>query len=142
MNTYDKVEKSLMQICEDCDYIHTDNCSSRKCNIAFAKEVVNYAEASSALIMQDGERLIPKQDVKYYKEELIADGIANICKLCKECRENHSEECVISLSRRSLENTILKENVEYPGNILMYIMEVSKQNEEFAQMISAAYSAK
>lgn len=92
--------------------------------------------------MADGDKLIPKHDTKYYKEEMIAEGIASVCKLCKECRTNHSEECIISLSRRSLENTILKENIDYPGNILMYIMEVSKQSEDFAHLISAAYSAK
>lgn len=142
MNTFENVERSLEQICDDCSYANTENCSSRKCNIGFAKEVINHAKTASVQALPDGDKLIPKHDVKYYKEEMVADGIANICKLCKECRANHSEQCIISLSRRSLENTILKENVHYPGNILMYIMEVSKQSEDFANMISAAYSAK
>lgn len=142
MSTFNNVERSLDQICNDCCYANTENCSARKCNIGFAKEVIKITKASSIKALTDGDKLIPKHDVKYYKEELIAEGIANVCKLCKECRANHSEQCIISLCRRSLENTILKENVYYPGNILMYIMEVSKQSEDFAHMISAAYSAK
>lgn len=142
MSDFNNVEKSINYICGDCSYINTDKCSSRKCNVGFSKEVINYAKNNSAKILTDGDKLIPKNDLKYYKEDLIADGIAQICKLCKECRENHSEQCIISLCRRSLENTILKDNAVYPGNILMYIMEVSKQNQTFAGMIKAAYAMK
>lgn len=142
INSFNNVEKSLEQICDDCSYVNTESCSGRKCNIGFAKEVINHAKTTSVQALPDGDKLIPKHDVKYYKEEMIAEGIANVCKLCKECRESHSENCIISLCRRALENTILKENVYYPGNILMYIMEVSKQSEDFAHMISTAYSVK
>ena len=51
----------------------------------------------------DGEILIPKDDFKYYDERVIATGIANICRLCKECNDNHNENCVIALTRRALE---------------------------------------
>lgn len=142
MSTFNNVEKSIKYICNECCYINTDKCSSRKCNVGFSKEVINYAENNSAKVLADGDKLIPKDDLKYYKEDLIADGIAQICKLCKECNENHSEQCIISLCRRSLENTVLKDNAVYPGNILMYIMEVSKQNQAFAGMIKTAYSMK
>jgi len=82
---------------------------------------------------------IPKADMKYYREDLIANSIAEVCKLCNECRENHNEQCVISLCRHSLENTVLKENLVYPGNVLMYLIGVSKQNPAFAEMIKSWY---
>ncbi|NOW60383.1 hypothetical protein DFH83_002363 [Clostridium saccharobutylicum] len=90
--------------------------------------------------IEDGENLIPKDDLKYYEDKIIARGIANICKLCKECNTNHSENCVIALTRRSLEYTQLKDKIDYPGNILMYLMNVSKQNIELAQSIKNEYA--
>lgn len=142
MSPFDKVEQSLKLICDECSYVNTDRCSNRKCNIAFSKEVINYAKNNSVKVLADGEKLIPKEDLKYYREESIANGIAQVCKLCKECKENHSEQCIISLCRRSLENTVLKENIEYPGNVLMYIMRVSNENQPFANMIKSNYELK
>jgi hypothetical protein len=86
--------------------------------------------------------IIPTQDMKYYKDVLIARSIAEVCKLCKECRDNYSEQCIVSLCRRSLENTVLRENTPYQGNVLMYLMGVHKQNPTFAEQIKLAYKEK
>lgn len=142
MSTYDKIEQSLKNICDECSYLNTEKCSRSQCNIGFSKFLLNYAKDNSAAVLEDGARLIPRDDFKYYSEELIADSIGEVCKLCKECRENHSEQCIISLCRRSLESTLLSEHIEYPGNILMYMVEVSKQNEGLANLIKTAYSRK
>lgn len=139
MSQFEKVEKSLKQICLECPGYNTKECLKSKCNIGFALNTINYAKENSVIVLEDGEKLIPTDDMKYYKDELIADSIAEVCKLCKDCRENHSEHCIISLCRRSLENTVLKENTPYPGNVLMYLMNVSKQNPSFAVLIKAAY---
>lgn len=142
LSSFDKVEQSLANICHECSYFGTDKCNNRKCSIGFSKSLVDYAKNNSTATINDGYKLIPKEDFKYYNEELIADSLGEICKLCKECRENHSEQCIISLCRRSLEGTILHEDTVYPGNILMYIIEVSKQNQNFAEMIKRAYERK
>lgn len=139
MSQFEKVEKSLKQICLECPSYNTKECLKSKCNIGFALNTINYAKENSVIVLENGEKLIPTDDMKYYKDELIADSIAEVCKLCKDCRENHSEHCIISLCRRSLENTVLKENTPYPGNVLMYLMNVSKQNPAFAVLIKAAY---
>jgi hypothetical protein len=133
MSQFDKVEMSIQQICIECPNINTDECQKNKCNVGFALKTIDYAKENSVIRIEDGESLIPKQDMKYYKDELIAKSIAEVCKLCKECRENHSEHCIISFCRRSLENTVLKENTPYPGNVLMYLMGVYKQNPTFSE---------
>ena len=78
--------------------------------------------------------------MKIYEENAIAKSIASVCKLCKECKENHSENCIVSLSRRSLESTILKEEVVYPGNVLMYLFDVAKENSNFTDKIKVEYN--
>lgn len=79
------------------------------------------------------------EECNCYEKNAIATGIASVCRLCKDCRENHSENCIVSLCRRSLESTHLKEEVEYPGNVLMYIVNVAKQDSSFADKIKTEY---
>ncbi|EKQ55816.1 MAG: hypothetical protein A370_02531 [Clostridium sp. Maddingley MBC34-26] len=129
----------MKEICGDCCQKGSDNCNYRKCNIGFAKYVVENIKDKAIKAIEDGENLIPKDDLKYYEDKIIARGIANICKLCKDCNENHSENCVVALTRRSLEYTQLKDKIEYPGNVLMYLMNVSKQNPELAESIKLEY---
>jgi hypothetical protein len=142
MSQFDKVETSLIELCKECCYYNTIECKKNKCNVGFALNTINYAKEKSVIRIEDGESLIPTQDMKYYKDELIAKSIAEVCKLCKDCRENHSEQCIVSLCRRSLENTVLKENTPYPGNVLMYLMGVHNQNPTFAEQIKLAYESK
>ena len=133
------LESVIEEICSDCPYKGSENCNYRKCNIGFAKYVVENIKDKAIKSIEDGENLIPMDDFKYYDEKIIARGIANICKLCKECNENHNENCVVALTRRSLEYTQLKDKIGYPGNILMYLMNVSKQKSEFAEAIKKEY---
>lgn len=133
------LENHIKEICDDCCQRESDNCNYRKCNIGFAKYVVENIKDKAVKTIEDGENLIPKDDLKYYEDKIIARGIANICKLCKDCNENHSENCVVALTRRSLEYTQLKDRIEYPGNVLMYLMNVSKQNSELSELIKREY---
>lgn len=139
VNHLSNLEENLQDICKECLNYGSEKCKTRKCNIGFALYVIQYAKESSLPILKDGEKLIPKDDIKYYDEVSIAMGISNICKLCRECNENHNEECVISLIRRSLENTQIKQSISYPGNILGYLMRVSEQNTNFAELIKEEY---
>lgn len=133
------LEDVVEEICEECLYNGTEKCSYRKCTVGFTKYVVKNIKDSSVGSIEDGESLIPKDDLKYYEDKLVAEGIANICRLCKECNENHSENCVIALMRRSLEYTQLKDRITYPGNIIMYLANVAKQKPEFAELIKQEY---
>lgn len=139
MDYLSNLESDIKEICNDCRQIGTENCNYRKCNIGFAKYVIENVRDKSIKSIDDGENLIPKDDLKYYDEKIVASGIANICKLCKECNTNHTENCVIALTRRSLEYTQLKDKIEYPGNVLMYLMNVSNQKTEFAELIKKEY---
>lgn len=78
--------------------------------------------------------------MKVYDENVIAKSIASVCKLCKNFQENHREDCFISLSRRSLESTRLKEEVDYPGSVLMYLVNVAKENPEFSNKIKVQHA--
>ncbi|GFP76972.1 hypothetical protein [Clostridium fungisolvens] len=139
MDYLNNVERSVKEICNDCCHKGTDKCNYRMCNIGFVEYVAKKSKDNSTYAIPDGENLIPKNDFKYYDEKVIASSIANTCRLCKNCNENHNESCVISLIRRSLEYTKLENKVVYPGNVIMYLAGVSKQKPEFAELIKEEY---
>lgn len=139
MDYLNNIEKSVKEICDECCHRGTEQCNYRRCNIGFVNYVAKNIKNNSTYSITDGESLIPKSDVKYYEEKVIAHGIANVCRLCKNCNENHSENCVISLIRRSLEYTQLRDRIVYPGNVIMYLMNVSKQKPELAELIKEEY---
>lgn len=140
MDCYEKVEASLKNICEECKFYKTNQCIPSRCNIGFASNAIKAAKTNGQQTIKDGVKLIPIDDMKIYEENSIAKSIASVCKLCKECREHHNENCIVSLSRRSLERTRLEEEVIYPGNVLMYLVNVAKQNTSFSDKIKTEYS--
>lgn len=139
MDHFEKIEESLKELCEECKDYKTNRCIKSKCYIGFASNAIKAAKVNDEKVIKDGVKLIPKEDMKYYEENAVAKSIANVCRLCRECEEKHDENCVISLARRSLETTCLQERVVYPGNVLMYLLNVSKQNDDFANKIKNHY---
>lgn len=141
MNYYEKTEENLNLICLECKFYETKDCIKSKCNVGFALNSIKASTQNSIKIIDDGEKLIPKNDTKLYNKNLIAKGIASVCRICKECNNCLDDNCTISLARKSLERTCLSDDVDYPGSILMYLFNVSKQDQELADKIKAEYDS-
>lgn len=135
MSHIDIAMKNLHNICLECENAGTVKCDRAKCSVGFALNLVEGMRENKGLIIKDGLELIPMEDTKYYDDRMIAKCIASICKLCKGCNKNHTELCAISLARKSVEGVVLKELLDFPGNVLTYLVNVSEQNEDFANQI-------
>lgn len=59
--------------------------------------------------------------------------------VCKECNQSHDDNCTISLARQSLERTYLMNDVDFPGSVLMYLFNISKQDQDLADKIRGEY---
>lgn len=135
MNYINNGINNLKQICADCKDYKTENCIKSKCNIGFALSSMESIQRNGISIVNDGFRLIPKEDMKHYDKAMVARCTASICKTCKQCMENHNENCSVSLARRSIESIVLREVIDYPGNTLAYIIKVAEQDKDFADLI-------
>lgn len=135
MNYIDISINNLKEICEDCPNYNTPDCEKENCNVGFSMTMMEHMKEGKGKILKNGLSLLPKEDTKYYDEDKIARSIASICKLCKGCNSYHTELCAISLARKSIEGTVLKELLPYPGNVLVYIINVAKQNKNFSDQI-------
>lgn len=131
--------QAIEDICTDCPEYGTSQCDRDQCSIGFSLERMEDYKANGKLFTGLEVTAIPYEDYRYYDEKKIAGAIASICKLCKECREYHKEECVVSLARKSLEDTVLKDMENYPGNFLSYVIQVSKQDAHLSELIMEAF---
>ncbi|WP_207644872.1 hypothetical protein [Clostridium beijerinckii] len=82
MDCLSNLQNDIKEICDDCCQNGSENYNYKKCNIGFAKHVAENIKDKAIKSIDDGENLIPKNDLKYYEDKIIARGIANICKLC------------------------------------------------------------
>lgn len=135
-----KILTKLDSFCKECDYNNTDECKEAHCLIGFSKKVTRFAQKQGVLDIPGAYKLIPKKDFKHYYQEAVAGALAETCTQCRECRENHSADCVISLVRNSLESAVLQEQLEYPGSVFMYLAKVKEQNPELATALAKEIS--
>ncbi|WP_092483211.1 hypothetical protein [Desulfoscipio geothermicus] len=134
--------KPLQNICNECDYNGTDDCKPAACMAGFALRSLQFAKQKGILDIPGAVQHIPQSDMKHYFAENIIPALGETCRQCKECQDNHSPDCVIALARTCLENTILEENIHYPGSVFMYLAALRKQDQDIAQMLAAELQRK
>ncbi|MEW6063703.1 hypothetical protein P378_13885 [Desulforamulus profundi] len=135
-NNFQNLSATLNEFCRDCDINAAGQCKEAACLVGFSKKVIKFAEQKGVLDIPGAGSLIPKNDFKHYYQEQVSKTIAESCKLCKECRDNHSPDCVISLVRTALESAVLQEQIDYPGSTFMYLAKVKQQNDELSYQIA------
>ncbi len=134
--------KPLQTICTDCDLYQSSECKPAACMIGFALRTLEFAKQKGILDIPGAMNHIPKSDMKHYFVENIIPALAETCLQCKECRDNHSPDCVIALARTCLERTILENNIDYPGNVFMYLAKVKEQDRNIASMLAEELQAR
>lgn len=138
----EKLAAPLEKICLHCDYHNTPDCRESTCLVGFARKVAVYALEKGLLDIPGASRLIPREDLKPYYPETVAPALAETCRQCKECRDNHTPDCVVALVRSSVENTVISENIKYPGSVFMYLAMVKDQHPELASLLAGELSKK
>lgn len=116
-------------------------CQGKDCLIGFAKIVSEYANCKKALSIPDGIKLVPTRDYKLYDADMVATALASINNECKNCMDNHDDNCVVNIIRSSLEVALFGEHVEFTGNPLIYVMNLSKINPTLGDKVMQEYRA-
>ena len=129
------LDEQLDKICLTCDR-HSPGCREAQCLIGFARKVLDFAAAKKVFDIPDAGRLLPGRDFKPYYPEQVAAAIAETCRQCRQCLENHSPDCVIALVRSALECALLQENIDYPGSVFLYLVRVKEQHPELAALLA------
>lgn len=114
-------------------------CQGKNCLVGFAKIVSEYAGLKKTLNIPNGIKMVPGADFKTYEPQDVAMAIAVINAQCKNCMDNHEDNCVINVTRSALEVCLFGQHFAFQGNPLMYMMKLSEADAQHGAMVMNAY---
>ena len=109
----------------------TENATASQC----IKEYQNEPKKE----VPNGVERIPTMDCKVFEETDLEIAIAHILKECKDCKEDHVENCIINVIRNCYEIGLFGDMQPYGGNTLQYVMRLKSKFPERSQEIAAEY---
>lgn len=130
---YDKIITDLSKCClkkESCG-----TCDKSACIVGYAQNCIIKTIKDSVTYVENGSDNIPYMDFKVYNEEDFEAGIAHILKMCRSCKENHFDNCIINIIRNCYEIGLFGETQEYEGSNLRYLNYIFTKYPEKAQQV-------
>ena len=101
-------------------------CQKSKLYHRIRKQCINdYKQAPKKEVAQ-GMAHIPTMDFKVFDEVELETAIAHILKECKDCKEDHTEDCIINVIRSCYEVGLLGDVQPYEGSALQYLMYIKE----------------
>ncbi len=123
-------------VCSSCDSFKTPKCNESQCLAGFARKVLKFAVQKKAWDIPGASKLLPARDFKPYYLDQVAPAIAETLRQCRQCRDNHSPDCVVALVRTALESTLLEEKIDYPGSVFLYLTKIKEQHPELSTALA------
>lgn len=114
-------------------------CQGKSCTIGFAKHCIQNYKAEPKKEVPGGTEEIPFTDFKVFDEEDLETAIAHILKECKDCKEDHTENCIINVIRNCYEVGLFGNAHPYEGSALQYLMFLKSEFPEKSSRIADIY---
>ena len=116
-------------------------CQGNLCTIGFAKLCIQEYKKAPKKEVPGGADNIPTMDFKVFDETELETAIAHILKECKDCKEDHTEDCIINVIRNCYEVGLLGDIHPYEGSSLQYLMYLKTHFAEKAGRIADIYAS-
>ncbi len=97
-------------------------CQKEACTIGYAKQCIKNFLKEPKKEVPNGTERIPTTDFKVFDEVELEIAIAHILKECKDCKADHTEDCIINVIRNCYETALLGDVHPYEGSALQYLM--------------------
>jgi len=117
-------------------------CQQEACLIGFAKRAVEIAEERGTVRIPDGEKLLPREDFRYYDPVNLEDCLVEVLLSCKSCKEFHTNDCVRNLLRNAIEIALLGKTIDYKGSVFLYLVDLDKVSPRVGERVAAAYRSR
>ncbi len=115
-------------------------CRGAACNIGFAKHCISDFKREPKKEIPGGPGGIPTTDFRVFDEVELETAIAHILKECKDCKEDHTEDCIINVIRNCYEVSLLGDAHPYEGSALQYLMYLKDNFPDQAAYIADIYA--
>ena len=116
-----------------------EQCKEEACTIGFAKQCIRDYMNEPKKEVPGGTDKIPITDFKVFDEIELETAIANILKECKDCKEEHTENCIINVIRNCYEVGLFGNAHPYEGSALQYLMYLKSEFPEKSSRIADIY---
>lgn len=116
-----------------------EQCAEEACTIGFAKQCIRDYMKEPKKEVPGGTDKIPVTDFKVFDETELETAIAHILKECKDCKEDHTENCIINVIRNCYEVGLFGNVHPYDGSALQYVMYLKSEFPEKAALIADVY---
>ena len=134
---YERVANDLYKCClQKEDY---GGCQEPECIVSYAKRCLLHCLRNSVTFEENGCEQIPYTDFKVYNEEDFEAGIAHILKICRSCKEDHFDNCIVNIIRNCYEIGLFGEAQKYKGNNLLYLKEINEHYPEKGSRITEEF---
>lgn len=114
-------------------------CQGESCIIGFARQCIRNYQREPQKEVPGGKERVPVMDFKVFDEEELEKAIAHILKECKDCKEDHTENCIINVIRNCYEVGLLGDIHPYEGSALQYLMFLKANFPDRAARIAEIY---
>lgn len=115
-------------------------CQKSDCIIGYGKQCIRDYKKEPKKEVAEGMEKIPLTDFKLFDETELETAIAHILKECKDCKEDHTDECIINVIRSCYEVGLLGDVQPYEGSALQYLMYLKNNFPDKSLLIADAYS--
>jgi hypothetical protein len=139
---------NLLEIFQDMEKICElggccNHCKEGSCPLQYGIICVNRCANEGVTYVENGTANMPHTEISgCFDRDAAIKSIAHVLAQCKGCREDHYENCLLSILRNYLERMLIQETLPYEGSPLTYIVEFSKKNEVMACAILQEYKKK
>lgn len=116
-------------------------CQKAKCIIGYGKQCISDYEKEPKKLVPKGVAHIPTTDFKVFDEVELEAGIAHILKECKDCKEDHTDDCIINVIRGCYEVGLVGDVHKYEGSALQYLMYLKENFPDKALRIAEFYNS-
>ncbi|MBR5596114.1 MAG: hypothetical protein IKW30_01745 [Lachnospiraceae bacterium] len=138
-------ELNLLEIFKDlgkiCKTEHSCGCCAEKaCLVGYARNGAAECRIAKRTGLPNGFENIPPSDIRGgYDEYDVLHAIAHLLLQCRNCKEEHYDNCLINVVRSCLEVIEFGEEKEYRGNVINYLMDIAQYDPTKADIIKEEY---
>lgn len=119
--------------------ISCSQCQGKACTIGYARQCIKDYQKAPKKEVPEGAANVPTMDLKPFNELELETAIAHILKECKDCKEDHTENCIINVIRNCYEVDLFGEIQDYAGSALQYLMYIKENFPEHSAQIADIY---
>jgi hypothetical protein len=123
-------------------------CEQAGCLVEYGKACADKCAQDGVTYVEQGVEGMPygNPDEEFhdevYNELEVLLMLSHLLVQCRTCKEDHYDNCIISVLRNCLERITLGDTLPYQGTPLGYMVDFSKRDDEKAQVIATEYQKK